>query len=86
MNDAMLMVFCIWMFYALWLWAKPEVFGPLLWVIGVATIFMTLLGMFTESARSAQEYRLKDQDHRQTMERKNFDRQTHLAEMDEKRK
>lgn len=59
MRDSAVMIYFLWLVYGLGLAWKPETFLPLLWVVGVLSIFMVLLGMFVESAQSAQEYRMK---------------------------
>lgn len=79
MTDAVAMIFALWVIYFLLLEVNPETFLPLLYVMALVSILFTLLGMFAESAHSAQQYRLKEQEHKQTMERKAFDHQAELA-------
>lgn len=55
MSDAMIMIYGLWVLYGIAVWTKPEVFQPLLWAVGVGTIFLTLLGMMNETAQSAQQ-------------------------------
>lgn len=78
MSDAMFLIFVMWVLYGIALWTKPETFVPLLWVVGVATIFYALLGMFVESARSAQEKIMKELIHKQHMEQEAFNHQAEL--------
>ena len=69
MSDAMLMIYLMWVLYGVAIFIKPETFTPLMWAIGIATIFLTLFGMFVESAHSAQEYRLKELSSKENIER-----------------
>lgn len=78
MKDVMFLIYFLWLAYGLTLLGRSEVFLPLLWVMAVLSVFMALLGMFAESAHSAQTFRMAELEHKQTMERKSFDHQAEL--------
>ena len=79
MIEMSIAVWSLWVIYFLLLLSKPEIFGPLLPVMALLTIFFSLLGIVVESGRSAQAKIMADLEHKQTMERKAFDHQAEMA-------